>query len=703
MFLALFVLAAVGVSGFHPLQAQQLFSDVPPSSPYYHTANRMKQLGITSGCNNGADFCPDQPLLRSHIAVFIIRAIYGGDSFSYTQSPYFDDVFTEDFYFPHVQKMKDLGITGGCGYRLYCPWDNTQNVQVAAFTIRGAQRKQSNPLFLSDQPEVPLDNAFETHSTSPWFDDVNPSGMWWEWFRFVQKVRDLGYINTGCAGNNFCPGNHATRGDITYYIVRGILDEFPPPNGLSSSVNPVLAANAKLQGNAGFVPFDSYQSQNNGLIMAGCTNRLTVRECVQRYVANLKRQGVTDLRFFFGLMGGGGSTAMDQFGTVSSTWLSNVGLFFQDLKAAGITHVWLNPSLWGLSDDPILSASVTPCDSSTPVTRYFWRTAPHAFVPLGNGYKPDNEFLDTFFQNSYNCSPPNPYFVGWDKLYNLMDLVVKRAKMHQVAVSGIEILAEMNLQDFSIQARFIWDNKHGADIACEVGGAWQDSRKVLECFRRVMTINGFSEDGVTISVPESRTTGVEGTDCLSVYGDQARVIGLSGLNAAVAGGGRIGRASPEFVPTGLECHVGGLDGRETLPYGAQPTPGAIALHSYVCVAKDAFDHNCDLTKSGAAIADEFKKLSNAIALFRTNRWPNAKVFIGETLNNDSLNVPGSRGQVQCLNIPLSAPVDMVTGFNQSSLAGQQVVFRPFAILQPDRTCVPWPPLWNKGNGPFATQ
>ena len=60
-----------------------------------------------------------------------------------------------------------------------------------------------------------------------------------------------------------------------------------------------------------------------------------------------------------------------------------------------------------------------------------------------------------------------------------------------------------------------------------------------------------------------------------------------------------------------------------------------------------------------------------------------------------------------LGIPLPATVDMVTGYNQSQLATAvptvDVAFRPFDKLPRDRECVPWPPLWNKGNGPYATQ
>lgn len=48
---------------------------MPPSSRYYHTVNRMAQLGITRGCTP-TTFCRDDLLQRWQHAVFIIRAIY---------------------------------------------------------------------------------------------------------------------------------------------------------------------------------------------------------------------------------------------------------------------------------------------------------------------------------------------------------------------------------------------------------------------------------------------------------------------------------------------------------------------------------------------------------------------------------------------------------------------------------------------------
>jgi len=669
----------------------------------------MKTLGITNGCNASPPlFCPNDPLKRWQFAVFLIRSIYGGDGFSYPSTPYFEDVPPGPFYFPHVQKMRELGLTKGCSVSpaLFCPDFNTTNKQAAAFAIRAAQRKPGNHLFLSSDPAVPVDDDFQTHSPAAWFWDV----PWWYeplFFRMIQKVRDLAVI-IGCAPGWFCPDSDITRGEVTYYIVRGVLDEYPPPNGFPSSANPKLAAGTKLDGNIHFVPFNDYLN-STPFPIAPCTNRLTFRDCTKRFVESLVKQGVTGVRVTFGLMGAVGSTALDANGDVRPEWLGRVGLFFMDLRQAGILRVALHPAL-GNHQDPASFVSLPDCNQ-VQVPRYFWQTSPIAYIPDGGGgFKPDNSYGGSFpyGPGSYNCSPANPVFLGWGKIYKLMDQVVVKAVEQGLAVDELEILSEMNLQDFSIQARFIYDNKHGVEgTPCEINRVWQNSRTVLACFRRILEINGFSPGGATISVTEGRTTGMGSVpDCNSVYGDSARVLGLSAFHAAVLGG-RIGRPTGVNFSYGLECDgdIIQQNGQEVLPYSPQPQPGLIDMHAYPCVAISPDNTgDCDLTKSGTWISEEARRLSDAIAGFRNSRWPGARILFGETHNNDVLNNPPYQGNVQCILAPLSSSLDTVSGFNQSALASQAATFRPFSVLlEWERTCLPWPPHWNKGNGPYGTQ
>ena len=50
------------------------FSDVPPTSPYYMFVNALAASGITAGCGGG-NFCPDNPVTRGQMAVFLANAL----------------------------------------------------------------------------------------------------------------------------------------------------------------------------------------------------------------------------------------------------------------------------------------------------------------------------------------------------------------------------------------------------------------------------------------------------------------------------------------------------------------------------------------------------------------------------------------------------------------------------------------------------
>ena len=50
------------------------FNDVPGSDPAYQFIEALAASGVTSGCGNG-NFCPDSPLTRRQMAVFLAKAL----------------------------------------------------------------------------------------------------------------------------------------------------------------------------------------------------------------------------------------------------------------------------------------------------------------------------------------------------------------------------------------------------------------------------------------------------------------------------------------------------------------------------------------------------------------------------------------------------------------------------------------------------
>jgi hypothetical protein len=62
-----------GGSYVPPTCAATLFTDVPcPGAPFVDFINQLSIEGITAGCGNG-DYCPDDPVTRGEMAVFLVR------------------------------------------------------------------------------------------------------------------------------------------------------------------------------------------------------------------------------------------------------------------------------------------------------------------------------------------------------------------------------------------------------------------------------------------------------------------------------------------------------------------------------------------------------------------------------------------------------------------------------------------------------
>lgn len=57
-----------------PAPATATFGDVPTSSPQFRFVEALVAAGITAGCGNG-NYCPDQPLTRGQMAVFLSVAL----------------------------------------------------------------------------------------------------------------------------------------------------------------------------------------------------------------------------------------------------------------------------------------------------------------------------------------------------------------------------------------------------------------------------------------------------------------------------------------------------------------------------------------------------------------------------------------------------------------------------------------------------
>lgn len=172
------------------------FTDVPIDHPVVDYIKLLSQTSVTKGCD-ATRFCPNDSTTRGQMAVFLVRALQGSDNFPYPTTPYFTDVSPSDFYFSHVQRMRQLGITSGCTPTLFCPLEAVTRAEMAALMIHALYEKagMTQAAYFTDQPPA---NVF---------------------FPFVQQMRDLG-ITAGCTAGTYCPSTPVTRWQMATFLIR---------------------------------------------------------------------------------------------------------------------------------------------------------------------------------------------------------------------------------------------------------------------------------------------------------------------------------------------------------------------------------------------------------------------------------------------------------------------------------------------------
>ena len=214
----------------------QYFDDVPPTAPYFGTVNLMWQRQLTHGCSYDPHlYCPDSlQASRGDMAVFLVRAIYSaltGDPESFTppSTPYFTDVPATHPRFRYIQQLRYMGVTIGYGSEtVYSPDSPLTNAQAATFTVRARQVLEGSSVYYGYVTlGVPNDNLscpydFQCYAYFP--NDV-PSTNYY--FKFVQKAREWAgpMIQAPDCPYGFCPDAPATRGQISFYVVYGILGQ----------------------------------------------------------------------------------------------------------------------------------------------------------------------------------------------------------------------------------------------------------------------------------------------------------------------------------------------------------------------------------------------------------------------------------------------------------------------------------------------
>src|SRR5262245_48525897 len=139
--MAVFLLKAKYGVCYVPPPCTGIFSDVPctPGSGFGDWIEAMSAEGITGGCGTGV-FCPQNPVRRDQMAVFLLKAEHGSSYLPPACAPpgAFQDVPCPGQFTDWIEQLAQEEITTGCSVAppLYCPQNNNTRGQMAVFITK---------------------------------------------------------------------------------------------------------------------------------------------------------------------------------------------------------------------------------------------------------------------------------------------------------------------------------------------------------------------------------------------------------------------------------------------------------------------------------------------------------------------------------------------------------------------------------------
>lgn len=184
------------------------FLDVPYNYWTWRWIEALENAGVTQGCG-GSNYCPEGPMTRDEMAVFLLKAKEGG---SYTPpactSPMFADVPCSNSYAPWINELVRRGVTAGCGGGNYCPGTAVTRNQMAVFLLSTLQGPGWSP----------------PACTTPAFGDMPCSSPFAPW---VNELVRRG-VTAGCGGGNYCPADVVNRAQMAVFVATNFNLPVPP-------------------------------------------------------------------------------------------------------------------------------------------------------------------------------------------------------------------------------------------------------------------------------------------------------------------------------------------------------------------------------------------------------------------------------------------------------------------------------------------
>jgi hypothetical protein len=157
-----------GAAGFNDDPGQQIYSDVPPGSPFYTWINRLTNRGIVSGypCPSRPGlapctpedpglFHPEAPATRGQLSKIVSNAAGYSEAVS-GQS--YADVIPSDPFYQYIERLTTRHVMSGypCDADGYCDDQNRPYFRAWAQVTRGQAAKMVSNTFFPNCQASPL-------------------------------------------------------------------------------------------------------------------------------------------------------------------------------------------------------------------------------------------------------------------------------------------------------------------------------------------------------------------------------------------------------------------------------------------------------------------------------------------------------------------------------------------------------------------
>jgi hypothetical protein len=189
-----------------PAGREEIFDDVPLDFWAYEQIRGCVDNSIVAGYDDGL-YHPDWPVTRDQMAVYISRALAGGDDNvpEFTDTPTFPDVPEDNWALDYIEYAVEQGVVGGYEDGTYHPEYEVTRDQMAVYVARALVAPSGEAALADYVPSDPRN-----------FPDV-PDNFWA--YRHIEYCVENGVVQ-GYLDGLYHPEITVTRDQMAVYVAR---------------------------------------------------------------------------------------------------------------------------------------------------------------------------------------------------------------------------------------------------------------------------------------------------------------------------------------------------------------------------------------------------------------------------------------------------------------------------------------------------